>query len=197
MLWTQILYLIMVSVNLLQGWNISDVTLPCEGCVQPISSGQPAWGGFPLSSLGGPHSSVVSVQSLGWLCLSQSQLTGRWIFSLQSGSQPVACTLESASQSLADGPGCSTEEFWSCCWSDQMTRYRAWYNLINRCTFPQQKQGILAQQTPSFFSPAWRLLFWGTCSLLLGLKHYLVTHPSWNILYSTAKHVQAARSLCC
>lgn len=100
MLWTQILYLIMVSVNLLQGWNINDVTLPCEGRVQPISPGQPAWGGFPLSSPGSPRSSVVSVQSLGWLCSSQSQLTGCWIFSLQSGSQPIACTLESASHHL-------------------------------------------------------------------------------------------------
>lgn len=142
-------------------------------------------------------SSVVSVQSRGWLHLSQSQLTGCWIFSFQSGSQPIANTLESASQSLGDGLGCSTEKFLSCCWSDQMTRYRGRYNLINRCTFLLQKQGILAQQTPPFLTSAWRLLFWGTCSLIFGLKHYLVTHPSWNILYSTAKCVQAASLVSC
>lgn len=62
--------------------------------------------------------------------------------------------------------------------------------LSNRRTFPQLQQGILAQQTPPFLTPAQRVLFIGACCLLFGFEHCLVMHPLGNILYSTAEHVQ-------
>lgn len=102
MLWTQILYLIMVPISLLQDWNINDVPLPCNLEVAHLPWGIiPGWP--PLCSLG--HT-WPAVQVCVGTCSTQSQLTSCFT--------PKCCRANSqhtgeCNAGLADGLSCFTE----------------------------------------------------------------------------------------
>lgn len=178
MLWTQILYLTIVSISLLQDQNINEVPLPCDLDEWPISLGGCAQGGLPSapgarlsssSALSGQVLYSVTAHKLLHPKVLQIQFPARWRV------QPSSCRwskLLHRSSGVAVG---------------QMSRERTGrsHNM-----FPQLQQGILAQHTPPFSTPAQRVLFIGARCLLFGLEHCLVTHPLWDTLYSTAEPVQ-------
>lgn len=144
MLWTQILYLSMVSISLLQDWNINDVPLPCAWTSSPSSLGDlprvasslPP--GAPLTSSSGLSRQVlhpVIAHKMLYPEVLQSQFPARWRV------QPQACRWSK----LFHGSSAVGQLRWADGGQDA---------LINKYTFPQLQQGILTQHTPPFSTPA-------------------------------------------